>query len=1086
MCPMTAADPPLGVTIGELGPLRATVDDAEVTITGERRSAVLALLALRGRDGATLDSLADTVWHDAPASGRTALTTTIQRLRKQLGDTTITTDGSTYRLASEVGSDRARFLGLMRDATTRGHEPERVLATADDALALWRGEPWQGLDDVAPLLADRVMLRDARLRLLEAVARAARTAGDRGREIDALQELVDARPHHEGWWRDLAEATAESGDRIQGLRLLQDARSALDQVGLLPGPDLVALEQRLVGAPSASGTDQSAERRDRLGNPTLRVAESLPFVGRADAMDRMTEPANAAGAPVAPAHGVIIVEGAAGAGKSRLLVEMARRCADHVVLSGRCAQSIGSPLGPFQQILDEYVAATDPEDIAHDAAGLEALVSSPVPSFAAALSCAPHPNPEPNELVHACSTLLLRAGARAPHLLLIDDLQWAPELALDILDELAARASPTETAAVASCRLDRSASADAQRLTALMAGPTSDHLRLGPLTEHDLVSIVESTGSTTGAATLHARTGGSPFFVDQVLRAESMASDDHSLLRLVAARVGLVHDKATALMAAAATIGLEFDIELAGSVAGFDVDETAEVVEALIGDGLLLRAAPGSTRGNFAHGLVAEAMRAETPAHEQRRLHLAVAAALQRAGAPPSEWIGHLIEAGPTVEPHTLAVAAAEAAEQLLRRGQTNEAVGIIDTVLDRQVAPEDRATMLTLHGTARIAQGHEDYGAPLLEASQIALDHDLDMALIGVAYAYARAGPWLSNQDPNGPRLIRLALERCPADREDLRVSLESRLASFDIFTGPLSDRIVAADRAMKLAEQAGDMRALSDALNTGIVAVSCPANLDQTRRIEDELLRLEQAGLGRSQMRNRPAISTFWIGDGARFRSDVEDRRTQAHGATARQAQTLNGLETVLAIFDGDLDRARDLLAAQLLDSDVEYGNYAWNTVLIDWLDGEPARALPVMRSTYDQFRGAPLRYTTLWLAVEAGEDALVDELLDTITPARVHRTPEVFLGGYALAGLAMTAHLRNDRDLADLVHATLEPLAGRMLGVPWSGFPSADFFLALLAGVRGDAAALAAFTTSARRMHDRMTAPAFNDLMDRYLIE
>lgn len=1068
--------------IGELGPLRVWIGSDELTMTGGRRSAVLALLALRGHDGASLDYLADTVWADAPNSSRTSLTTTIMRLRKQLGSDAIETDGSDYRLAPHVISHRERFLTIVRNANGPDGDPATVLERADEAQTLWRGEPWHGLDDVAPLLADRVMLRDARLRLIEAEARAAGHTDDRVRQLQALRHLVDARPHHEGWWHDLAQATAEDGDRTAALRLLQDARNALDQVGLLPGPDLIALEQHLVGSATPAVERPAAGVEPRRGDPTLRVAETLPFLGRDGDIERLTtEHASA----LSPAYGVGVVEGAAGAGKSRLLVEIARRCTGHVVLSGRCAQSIGSQLGPLNQILDEYAATTSPADLARDAAGLEAILAPHLAALGApAPSAAIAGTEERAQLVRACTTLLLRAGARSPCLLLIDDLQWASDVVLDIVEGVALRASPHETCILASCRIDGSTTADATRLANLMGGPTSGHLKLAPLTSADITAIIEATGSTAEPEDLHQRTGGSPFFLDQVLRTDGSASGD-SLLRLVAARVELVHAKAADFMRAASLIGLEFDPGLAGTVAELDAETAAETVDALTADGLLLPSAAAANMHTFAHGLVAEAMHAEMSTHERRRLHLAIATARQTAGAPDYEWISHLLDAGPLVDQSTLIPAVAEAGAHLLRRGQCEAALRIIETAQQRQLGPTDRVTLLTLTGEVCVERG-KDHTPPLLEASQIAVDHGLDDQLIDVALTYSRGGPWLSNHDANGPRLLQLALDRCPADRDDLRTRIESRLACYDIFTGALDDRLRASEEALELATTSGDTAVIAEALNTSIVAIACPATLAQTRRFEDELLRLEQAGLGRSAITNRPAVSTFWMADGAQFRADVAERRDEAHRATHRQAQALNGLETVLAIFDNDLDRARSLLADQVLDSDVERGNYAWNTVLIEWLEGTPERALDVVRSTYDDFRGAPLRYTTLWLAVEAGATTLTGELLATITPPRVHRTPEVFLGGYALAGLAMTAYLQRDRELAELTASVLAPLEGHMLGVPWSGFPSADFFLALLADVQGDDGARSKLAGSARRLHDRMTAASFNILVDRYLPE
>lgn len=1085
-------DDTAGVVIGELGPVRVWIDGEELTVSGEKRTAVLSLLALRGRNGATLDYLTDTVWNAAASTARTALTTTILRLRKQLGEDSILTDGPRYRLGPDVSSHRERFLGLVNAATTQHNDPAAVLAVASEARSLWRGDPWVGLDDLAPLLADRVMLRDAHLRMLEATARAARAVGDRRLQTATLRQLIAARPYHEGWWHDLAITLADEGDRTAGLRLLQDARAALDQVGLLPGPDLIQLEQQLVGTTTATVATAASDRTDRRGKPTLRVAEVLPFVGRNAEIARLTQAndidlsSDHALAVLRPTHGLAVVEGPAGTGKSRLMVETARRCTDHVCLSGRCAQSTDSLLGPFRQILDEYLSATDPVDAASDTRGFERVLgphATGLAALAGATGIGDHEAAE--DLVHAVVTVLLRSSSRIPHLLLLDDLQWASAVVLDIVEGLADRSSPGELTLIASCRLDRSMSADQARLAELMAGPTAEHLQLGLLTQVDLEAIIESTGSTATTDELHERTGGNPFFVDQVLRSHAHASDDRALLRLVWTRVALVHDKAGPFLTAAALIGLDFDSALAAAVCELDPARTDAVVDALVDNGLLLRIDDAGTRCSFAHGLVAEAMHSETPTSDRRRLHLAIANQQQGAGAPARDWIRHLVEAGPLVDPHTLALVGDQAAGQLLRRGQASTAIEILQAILERPLGPADRVSMLTWKGTALFARGDDEPGLPLLEASEIALEHDLDRALINVALAYGQVGPWLSNSDPNGPRLLRLALDRCAADRPDLRVRIESRLACFDIFTGALKDRVAAADRAVALAESTGDPGALGDALNTSMIATTCPANLEQTRRIEADLLRLERAGQARSEILNRPAISTFWMADGAQFRSDIADRRIGADASTRRDYLALNGLETVLAIFDDDLVTARARLSNQQLVTDVERGNHAWKSVLIEWLEGAPERALATVKGTYDDFRGAPLRYTLLWLATEAGEEQLAAELYETITAKRVQRTPEVMLGGYALAGLAMTAHLRSDHELTELVWPVLQPLAGQMLGVPWSGFPAADFFLALLAGVRGDARAQRDLTTSARRLHDQMTAPSFNRLVDRYLV-
>ncbi len=61
-----------------------------------------------------------------------------------------------------------------------------------------------------------------------------------------------------------------------------------------------------------------------------------------------------------------------------------------------------------------------------------------------------------------------------------------------------------------------------------------------------------------------------------------------------------------------------------------------------------------------------------------------------------------------------------------------------------------------------------------------------------------------------------------------------------------------------------------------------------------------------------------------------------------------------------------------------------------MVEWLDGDVTAALPVIRRAYEDFRGGPLRYTLLWLAIEVGDQPLIDELHGTISATRVERLP------------------------------------------------------------------------------------------------
>ena len=71
-------------------------------------------------------------------------------------------------------------------------------------------------------------------------------------------------------------ALHRSGRQAEALRAFQRARSALDEIGLIPGPDLIALERRIsTHDPSLAGTVTAI----RTPRPSLRPAGGAVVAG---------------------------------------------------------------------------------------------------------------------------------------------------------------------------------------------------------------------------------------------------------------------------------------------------------------------------------------------------------------------------------------------------------------------------------------------------------------------------------------------------------------------------------------------------------------------------------------------------------------------------------------------------------------------------------------------------------------------------------------------------------------------------------------------------------------------------------------
>ena len=110
--------------------------------------------------------------------------------------------------------------------------------------------------------------------------------GRHGVAVSGLQEAVDERPLRERRWGQLALALYRSHRQADALRAIGSARAMLaDELGLVPGPELQALETQILAHAPELG------RRRRAGGQSRRAR-----------WGRSSRPAVAHGTPRRPAH----------------------------------------------------------------------------------------------------------------------------------------------------------------------------------------------------------------------------------------------------------------------------------------------------------------------------------------------------------------------------------------------------------------------------------------------------------------------------------------------------------------------------------------------------------------------------------------------------------------------------------------------------------------------------------------------------------------------------------------------------------------------------------------------------------------
>ncbi|WP_086827792.1 BTAD domain-containing putative transcriptional regulator [Allokutzneria sp. NRRL B-24872] len=292
---------------GLLGPLAAWTSDGHPVRVPEPkvRALLAALLAAEGRV-VSADRLAEDLWGEQqPGNPMNTLQTKVSQLRRALGRDLVEREAAGYRVRPS-STDVAEFRALTARARSAGDPRERAeLFTS--AQALWRGPALADFADepFAQSLVQR--LEEERLAAQEDWADARLALGEHGAVIGELGELLARYPLRERLRSLHIRALYRAGRQSEALASYAEVRDQLaDELGLDPGPELVALHQAVL--------EQALELAPTKSNLPAAVGE---LIGRDDAVravrSRLGE------------SRLVTLTGPGGVGKTRLAVEVARR-----------------------------------------------------------------------------------------------------------------------------------------------------------------------------------------------------------------------------------------------------------------------------------------------------------------------------------------------------------------------------------------------------------------------------------------------------------------------------------------------------------------------------------------------------------------------------------------------------------------------------------------------------------------------------------------------------------------------------------------------------------------------------------------
>lgn len=351
----------------------AVIESArEIYLPSQKAQALLYYLATEAERGFSRSQLIALLWEESSdREGRNSLSTVLTRLRQALPIFPLRAEGDTlaWQPTPEVAVDLHEFQAALQH--TRGDTALRI-ERLEAAAALYRGSFLDGFavrdsagyDDWLRLERERWQQRwlNALDQLIEAHAQ----VGGWERALAHARAAMNADPLQERFHRALMRLLYQAGDRAAALAQYRICRDVLSrELGVEPDAETTALYQAIAEgalerprpAPAPAPPPPAPVPQPRAAT---RLGSRLDSVRRRSFVGRQSELAMFAAALAAdePPFAVLHIYGPGGVGKSTLLGELARLCAEAAVpaitIDGRNVQA--TPDG-FTNALHEALGA---------------------------------------------------------------------------------------------------------------------------------------------------------------------------------------------------------------------------------------------------------------------------------------------------------------------------------------------------------------------------------------------------------------------------------------------------------------------------------------------------------------------------------------------------------------------------------------------------------------------------------------------------------------------------------------------------------------------------------------------------------
>lgn len=586
--------------------------------------------------------------------------------------------------------------------------------------------------------------------------------------------------------------------------------------------------------------------------------EGPKFVGRADellAMDRAWR------AAVSGRRQAVLVLGEAGAGKSRLVAEASVRFAEQgaAVLVGCCMPDAPVAYEPFRGTLGPLLEDLEGTDAGHELDAVRDLLAGPPRTSDPSLPI--EGRARAPEAFDAVVSVLRRASADRPIVLVVEDLHWATPSTLDLLGWIVRRAPDGHLMILITSRNTRQDLSDALQatLTELYRQPGVSALELSGLTADDIVRMVavevgiDATRAPELADRLLAQTAGNPFLLQEICRdlrrrgdpgpAGSALHVPETVRELFGTRIRAFPEAERRVLELSAVLGDRFSTSLLEAVTESAV-ETMPALDRALDLGLLL-ALPDEQGFGFPHALARQSVLDLTPPARLAAGHGRVADVLEaRSGQtlPEVQRLAHhnLNAYGRVEKARHYLIRAAELADCSWAYDEAAQhyrrAAELADTAAERHRLLLCSADALQNSGHYRAAQ----------EVAEKVTGEAVDAATRLAAATLVETEATLLGGDLHAVQLLVEALVQYPGDLRDpqyLRGLVGLSRGLGQVLDSPDAVRLY--DLVLAAARRLGDPRVVAHVLACGLpLAFGRPGRTDEALLAARELSALARSG--------------------------------------------------------------------------------------------------------------------------------------------------------------------------------------------------------------------------------------------------